>query len=82
MDTQIPDSVPLNQLLALSGAQKVALISALWDSMDERDVPIPDWQLEELERRQAAVQEGAEPLVAWEDIKQRILGGHDQQRSP
>jgi putative addiction module component (TIGR02574 family) len=58
MDTQLPDSVPLSQLLALSGAQKVALISALWDSIDESDVPIPDWQLEELERREAAVQNG------------------------
>jgi putative addiction module component (TIGR02574 family) len=82
METQIPDSVPLNQLLALSGAQKVALISALWDSMDEKDIPIPDWQLEELERRSADVQDGAEPLLAWEDVKQRILGDHAQQRSP
>ena len=82
METQIPDSVPLSQLLALSGAEKVALISALWDSMEEKDLPIPDWQLEELERRNVSEPDGTESLLAWEDVKQRILGGHAQQRSP
>ena len=41
MDTPIPASIPLEELLALSVLEKIALIGVLWDSIDERDsIPI------------------------------------------
>jgi putative addiction module component (TIGR02574 family) len=75
MDTPIPASIPLEELLALSVLEKIAVIGVLWDSIDERDsIPIPDWQLEELDRRAAEDEANPEPTIPWEGILQRIKG--------
>ena len=75
MDTPIPASVPLDDLLALTTLEKIALIGVLWDSIDEQEsIPIPDWQLEELDRRAAAVEANPEPTIPWEVILERIKG--------
>ena len=46
-------SVAIDQLLELSVPDKLDVLERLWDSItaDPRQVAIPEWHLEELDRR-------------------------------
>ena len=64
----------LRPLFDLSPAEKLPLIEDLWDDLASTpsDVPFPDWQREELERRKATLQgQVLEPLTI-EELKNRI----------
>ena len=67
----------LEQAMGLSVEEKLQLISALWDSMTKNpvDLPVPAWQLEELERRIEAQRIDRQPGQSWEDVKREILDG-------
>ena len=56
MEHAIPAKVPMDLLLSLSASEKIAVIGALWDSIPDADAagPVPQWQLDELQRREAA----------------------------
>jgi putative addiction module component (TIGR02574 family) len=79
MEIQIPPSVPLSELLALSVPEKLALIGALSDSIET--LPLPQWQLEELERRDAAELASPEPTLTWDEALQRVHQSHAEPRS-
>jgi putative addiction module component (TIGR02574 family) len=53
----------LEQAMHLTVEEKFELISALWDSMAEnpQSVPLPGWQLKELERRIEEQQQDPQP---------------------
>jgi putative addiction module component (TIGR02574 family) len=78
MDIQLPPNVPMSELLALSVPEKIALIGALTDSIEA--LPLPQWQLDELKRRDEAESANPEPTLSWEDAVQRIRENHAQQR--
>lgn len=67
----------LEKALDLSVEEKLQLISALWDSMSDHpeNIPIADWQLEELERRIANQRDNPEQGQTWEEVKHEILQG-------
>jgi len=67
----------LEQVMQLSVEEKLDLISALWESMAERpeSIPVPDWQLKELERRIEAQQEDPQPGQTWDEVKREIRRG-------
>jgi putative addiction module component (TIGR02574 family) len=58
---------------SLSPAQRLELISLIWDSLPE-DVSLspPDWHLGELERRIAAADAHPEAVEPWETVLQRL----------
>ena len=64
----------LKQAMGLSVDEKLQLISALWESMAKspKKVPVPDWQLEELERRIESQRTKPQPGQNWDDVKQEI----------
>jgi putative addiction module component (TIGR02574 family) len=64
----------LSQLLELPPAQRLELVEALWDSLDNslEDVPIPEWQKEELDRRKASSRDNPDAGMTWEEAKARI----------
>jgi len=73
MQTSLPDSVALNELMALTVPQKLALMGALWDSMDSSEaLSMSDSLVEELDRRKAAAERDPSSLVPWETIKHRL----------
>jgi putative addiction module component (TIGR02574 family) len=80
METQLPSSVPLNELLALSVPEKLALIGALSDSIEP--LPVPSWQLDELARRQQADLARPEPTVSWDEAIKKVRSIDDQSSSP
>lgn len=65
------------ELIAMSPAQKLEVIEALWESLDEPfQVPSPAWHLEELKRRAAAHREEEQQGTPWAEVKARLLAGH------
>ena len=67
----------LEQAMRLSIEEKLDLISALWDSMAARpeSIPVPNWQLKELERRIKAQQKNPQSGQTWNEVKQEIRHG-------
>ncbi len=59
---------------SLTRDQKLQLMEALWNSLQENpaDIPIPDWHLEELERRMALYRDNPTAGSTWEEVKSRL----------
>ena len=63
--------VAINQL---SVAERLDLISVLWDSIPDslEELPIPEWHREELERRLAAADADPGGAIPWEEVRRRL----------
>ena len=64
----------------LSPPEKLQLVEDLWDDLaaTPNDVPVHDWQKEELARRKANLTSQPASGVLWEDVKARIRKRHDR----
>ena len=62
----------------LSPAEKLQLVEDLWDDLaaTPEDVPIHDWQKDELARRKANLMRNPGPEVSWEEAERSIRGQH------
>jgi putative addiction module component (TIGR02574 family) len=62
----------------LSPAEKLQLVEDLWDDLASTpaDVPVHDWQKEELARRKANLQRHPASAVTWEEVKRRVREHH------
>ena len=69
------------EVFALSVEQKLELMGELWDSItvSPEDIPIPDWHIEELDRRKREYEQNPTIGISWETAKQQILSEHEQQ---
>ncbi len=58
----------------LSPSEKLQLVEDLWDDLAStpEDVPVHEWQKQELVRRKANLQANPAAGAAWEDVKQRV----------
>jgi putative addiction module component (TIGR02574 family) len=56
----------------LSVDERLDLIGQLWDSLDDRDIPLAPAQQAELERRIAAFDEDRARSVTWEELKAEL----------
>ena len=58
----------------LSVAERLDLISELWDSIPDslEELPIPNWHREELERRLAAADADPGGAIPWEEVRERL----------
>jgi putative addiction module component (TIGR02574 family) len=67
----------LEQAMGLSMDDKLTLISALWESMTKNPekVPVPDWQLAELDRRIESQRTNPQPGQPWNEVKREIIDG-------
>ena len=61
-------------LLDLSPPEKLQLVEDLWDDLaaTPSEVPIHEWQKEELARRKANLMSPPASGLSWEDVKARI----------
>ena len=64
----------------LSPAEKLQLIERLWDDLtsEPNEVPIPEWQTEELERRKSNLMNNPKSGPAWEEVKQEVRSRNGQ----
>ncbi len=58
----------------LSPSEKLQLVEDLWDDLaaSPSEVPLHDWQKEELARRKANLMRNPALGLSWEEVKQRI----------
>lgn len=67
-------SFAIDELLELSVPDKLDVLERLWDSItaDPRQVAIPEWHLEELDRREEELRRNPQLGKDWEAVKQRL----------
>jgi putative addiction module component (TIGR02574 family) len=58
----------------LSPSEKLQLVQDLWDDLAStpHEVPVHDWQKEELARRKANLMNNPAAALNWEEVKRRI----------
>ena len=66
-------------LFHLGVTERLELVSALWDSIakEPSKLPIPEWQREELARRDAEYQDNPSIAISWKEAKLQIRGQRD-----
>ena len=63
-----------DEIIKLSPAERLALIGELWDSLEDKDVPLTKAQEEELDLRLENLEEDRKRAITWEDLKARMSG--------
>jgi putative addiction module component (TIGR02574 family) len=63
-----------DSLFDLTPPEKLQLVEDLWDDLaaTPANVPVHDWQKEELARRKANLSNTPASAVSWPDVKARI----------
>jgi len=64
----------------LSPSEKLQLVEDLWDDLaaSPENVPVHDWQLEEVARRKANLANNPSSGLSWEEVKRRIRSRYDR----
>ena len=62
----------------LSPSEKLQLVEDLWDDLAATpdEIPIHDWQKEELDRRRANLLNNPAFGQSWEEVKRRVRSQH------
>ncbi len=62
----------------LSPSEKLQLVEDLWDDLAStpENVPVHDWQKEELARRKANLLKNPASGLSWEEIQRRVRNRH------
>ena len=71
MNTEFP------QVFGLPFSEKLQLLEDLWDNIaqDPEQIPILDWQKEELAKRKATYLNNPDSGSSWEAAKERLRSG-------
>ena len=69
-----------DSIFDLSPPEKLQLVEDLWDDLaaTPSEVPVHDWQKEELKRRKANLTSKPAFGLSWEEVKERIRSRHDR----
>lgn len=64
----------LSQLLELPQEERLALLEALWDSLSAQPdrIPIPQWHLDELDRRLRELDSGEVETHLWPSLRDTL----------
>jgi putative addiction module component (TIGR02574 family) len=59
----------------LSSAEKLLLLEELWDDLANQpsEVPVPDWQKQELERRYQEYVKDPTDGSSWPEVRERLM---------
>ena len=70
-----PDAV---SVFDLTPAEKLQLVEDLWDDLAAMpsDIPVTEWQKEELDRRKANLMNNPASGLVWDEVKQRVRSRH------
>jgi putative addiction module component (TIGR02574 family) len=65
-------------IFALSAVEKLQLVEDLWDDVSSRpqDVPVHDWQLQEIERRRENLSARPQSALTWDEMSVRLRSLH------
>jgi len=58
----------------LSASEKLQLVEDLWDDLaaNPSEIPVHDWQKEELARRKANLMGNPASGLSWDEVKRRV----------
>jgi putative addiction module component (TIGR02574 family) len=64
-------NIPIDQMTV---NEKLEAISLIWDSLGDTpdQIPVPDWQRSELERRSNRLDSGESAVSDWDDAEKRF----------
>jgi putative addiction module component (TIGR02574 family) len=67
-------SAEFTQVFELTISEKLQLLEDLWDSISltPEQIPVLDWQKDELDKRKAAYLKNPDSGSSWESVKERI----------
>ena len=68
----------LESVFDLTPAEKIQLVEDLWDSLAATpdDIPLHDWQRDELAKRRANLAANPGAALAWDEIVRRVRERH------
>jgi putative addiction module component (TIGR02574 family) len=61
-----------DELARLTASERLALISQLWDSPEDEQLPLTAAQQEELDRRLATLDQDRRESITWADLKAEL----------
>lgn len=69
----LKEAIP--QFAELSSSEKLLLLEELWDDLADHpsEVPVPDWQKRELERRYQEFLQNPTEGSPWSEVRERLL---------
>jgi len=69
-----PLAVPPPGFDDMTVEEQIEFVQKLWDHIAHRakDVPVPEWQIQELRRRRAEMERTGDRGRPWEDVKRDI----------
>jgi putative addiction module component (TIGR02574 family) len=67
---RMSDLIP--ELAQLSPHQRLDLIEALWESLDDKDVPVTEAQRAELDRRIAGFEQDRAQSISWDQLSAEL----------
>ncbi len=64
----------------LSPAEKLQLVEDLWDDLacEPDNVPVHEWQKEELARRKKKLEQTPSSGITWENVKKHVRAHHGE----
>ncbi|NOY42388.1 MAG: addiction module protein [Planctomycetes bacterium] len=68
----------VDSIFDLSPPEKLQLVEDLWDDLAAvpSEVPLHDWQKEELARRKANLTSHPASGISWDEVKRRVRSQH------
>jgi putative addiction module component (TIGR02574 family) len=68
----------MESVFDLTPSEKLQLVEDLWDDLasNPADVPVHQWQVEELARRRANLEANPASGLSWEEVKRRVRARH------
>ncbi|HVW14284.1 MAG TPA: addiction module protein [Mucilaginibacter sp.] len=64
--------IQLREILDLSEAERILLMEKIWDSIDQKNLEVPNAHQEELDRRLERYNRGETTFVSWDEIKAEL----------
>jgi putative addiction module component (TIGR02574 family) len=60
--------------------ERLEIVNAIWESIanENAELPVPEWQIAEIERRSAEMDANPNLGIPWEDVKRRVLNRDDR----
>ncbi len=72
----------LAPILGLSVTERLEIVTVIWESItnEHAELPVPEWQIAEVERRSAEMDANPNLGIPWEDVKKWALNRDDRTR--
>jgi putative addiction module component (TIGR02574 family) len=64
----------ISEIHQLPLSEKLQIMEAIWEDLRARaeEMPVPDWHKEVLDARLAAMADGREKALDWDDVKRTL----------